>query len=355
MSKAYCLKIPKKLGEKAIQLIKSLNLLNPDLKIAKEEYKLLIPLIREPSNAVMTRIKQDIDPVELSTSNFQLKRKKTQTLSAVLKEIIPSPLLLSLPKSYDITGQVIIIEVPSDINEYEKQLGEGLIKIYPNIKTVLSKQSAISGESRLRKYKIIAGSGETETVHKENGCLYHIDPVKAYFSPRLAFEHNRISNNVKDGENVIDMFAGVGPFAIQIAKRHKDVKVYAIDLNPDAFQFLEKNIKTNKVKSKVVPILGDAREIIERDLIGTADRIIMNLPKDSIKFIDTACTGIKSSGGIIHYYEFAGGNELFKRAKERLRNAVLKNGRQIKGIVTCRKVRATAPHEWQIVLDAFIH
>lgn len=43
-----------------------------------------------------------------------------------------------------------------------------------------------------------------------------------------------------------DMFAGVGPFAIPAAKQIK-CKVYANDLNPRSFHYLQQNMKLNKV------------------------------------------------------------------------------------------------------------
>ena len=354
MLKADCLKIQKEFGVKSIHLLKDLNLLNSNLKIRRETDWLLIPLTKKPNKENKTRILETISLAELSTSDFNIRKNKTQTIDKLLEKSIPSHLLVSLPKSFDIIGQVIITEIPPNLNEYERQIGESFLQVYPNTKTVLSKQSAISGLSRLRKYKAIAGTGETETIHKENGCLFSVDPLKAYFSPRLAYEHDRISKNVKDGEKIIDMFSGVGSFAIQIAKKHKNVKIYAIDLNPNAIQFLNKNVQMNKVSSKVIAIIGNAREIIEKYLTGIADRVIMNLPKKSIQFIDVACSGIKSSGGIIHYYEFANEDELFDIAKARLRTAIVKNQRQIEGTIAYRKVKEIAPYEWHIALDAFI-
>ena len=86
----------------------------------------------------------------------------------------------------------------------------------------------------MRDYELIGGSGNTETVHREYGCVYNLDISKVYFSPRLSYEHYRVASQVQEEEIVIDMFAGVGPFSILIAKNHEHVKVYAIDLNPEA-------------------------------------------------------------------------------------------------------------------------
>ena len=41
-------------------------------------------------------------------------------------------------------------------------------------------------------------------------------------------------------------FAGVGPFAIEIAKSHPRASVLAIELNPSAYGYMLKNIRLNK-------------------------------------------------------------------------------------------------------------
>ena len=99
-------------------------------------------------------------------------------------------------------------------------------------------------------------------------------------------------------------FAGVGPFSVLIAKKNPEVRVYAVDINPDAVELLKVNARVNRVENRVFPILGDARQITATKLKGSADRVIMNLPETAIEFVDAACQAIKPQGGIIHFYAF---------------------------------------------------
>jgi tRNA (guanine37-N1)-methyltransferase len=151
------------------------------------------------------------------------------------------------------------------------------------------------------------------------------------------------------------MFAGVGPFSILIAKTHENVKVYAIDVNPYAIKFLQKNIRLNRVEGKINPILGDAKKVVEERLSGTADRVVMNLPEKAIEFVDVACKAIKPAGGIIHFYTFISGSDSLENIKLKFTDAVEKCGRKVDKILFSRFVRETAPYEWQAVLDAKIH
>jgi tRNA (guanine37-N1)-methyltransferase len=150
------------------------------------------------------------------------------------------------------------------------------------------------------------------------------------------------------------MFAGVGPFAIQIAKQHERVRVYAVDVNPGAIELLNKNVAANRVMAKVTPICGDVRQVARERLTGVADRVVMNLPEKAIEYVDVACEAIKSTGGIMHYYEFTDAPDPKIAAEIRLIEAVEKANREVDKILTSKTVRAIAPYVMQVAVDAKI-
>jgi tRNA (guanine37-N1)-methyltransferase len=182
-----------------------------------------------------------------------------------------------------------------------------------------------------------------------------VDVTRAYFSPRLSTEHSRVASSVENGETVIDLFAGVGPFAILAAKTHENVRVYAIDVNPQAVEFLKKNVALNRVDDKVFPILADARKIVEQRLSGIADRVIMNLPEKAIEYVDVACKAVKPVGGVVHFCSFINSSAPLENVKLSFAEAVEKCGRRVEKILFSRLVRETAPYKWQAALDARIH
>jgi len=352
--KAPCLKVPKTYGEKAIILLRELNLHNKELKIQQAEDYLHIPLIREPLPIEIEKITKNLPKFEISVHEFSVRTKRPLKLVDVLEDKLAPHLLASLPHAIDFVGNVAIIEVPPELELYKTILGEAILKVHKRVRTVLAKSGAVGGVFRVREFEVISGTGETETVHKEHGCVYYVDLNKAYFSPRLSHEHDRVASQVKEGETVVDMFAGVGPFSVLIAKRHDKVQVYAIDVNPDAIRFLEKNIKVNHVSEKVKSVLGDARKVIKERLFGVADRVIMNLPEKAIEYVDAACEAIKPEGGVIHFYDFTSAPDLLETAKVRLVEAVKQTNRSVKKVLLTRRVRETAPYEWQVVVDAEI-
>ena len=349
--KAYCLKVPKSSGEKAIKTAAKLDLLDRSLRISRDENSLFIPLRGTPSQEQAAEIKKEIFQFEVLTKVFHRREKPMKSILNILEDKLPSHLLAILPRSIDFIGDVVILDVPQELKDYKRLIGEAVLQVFKRVKSVLAKSGAVKGIYRIREYEVIAGSENTETVHKEYGCKYYLDPRKVYFSPRLSHEHYRIASQVREGETVIDMFAGVGPFSILIAKTHNNVRVYAIDINPDAIKYLRRNIDANNVHGKVIPILGEAREVIQSELRGIADRIIMNLPEKALEYIDVACVAIKPSGGIIHYYEFAEGERPTEKAKKRATRAINKIGRTVEAVLSERKVKEVAPFKWQVSID----
>lgn len=349
-----CLKVPKILGEKAIVLLSKLDLLNRELKVQQAGDHLFVPLVREPLPADVKELKRSLPDFEVSVHKFPRRTKRPLNLVDLLEDKLPPHLLASLPHAMDFVGDIAVIEIPPELEAYKKAVGEAILKAHKRAHTVLAKSGAVEGMYRLREFETIAGTGKTETIHREHGCVYHVDLAKAYFSPRLSHEHDRVASQVKDGETVIDMFAGVGPFSILIAKRHENVQLYAIDVNPDAMQYLKRNINMNHVGNRVTPILGDTRQIVKKRLAETADRVIMNLPERAIEYVDVACEAIKPRGGVVHYYEFASTPEPLEAAKVRLIEAIKRTSRNVKKILSARLVRATAPYTFQVSVDAEI-
>ena len=353
MPEATCLKVPKNLGEQAIHLVGKVNFLNRKLKIQQVDNYLCIPLTNEPLPTILKKF-ENLPEFEISIHNFPERKKRHFTPLDFLADKLPSNLLASVPRAIDFIGDIAIVEIPPQLVNYKKTIGEAILKAHKQTSTVLAKSSAVEGVYRIRDFEVIAGEKKTATVYREYGCMYHVDVAKAYFSPRLSTEHNRVASQVKDGETVVDLFAGVGPFAIPIAKKHENVRVYAVDVNPDAIALLKRNIAVNRAEKQVVPLFGDARQVVREQLSGKADRVIMNLPETALEFVAVACEALKPDGGIIHYYGFVKASNPLETAKVRLSEAVSQNNRQIKNFLLAKTVREVAPYTWQVVVDAQI-
>jgi len=143
------------------------------------------------------------------------------------------------------------------------------------------------------------------------------------------------------------MFAGIGYFSIFISNYCNPKKVYAIDINPKAIEYLRKNVWLNNVEDKIEILQGDCRKF-SKFLENTADRIIMGYLFDTEKFLPSALR-IAKNICVIHFHKTVKTDEI-KKLKEKIMEIGRKNKYKIK-ILRTKKVKSYAPKIWHVVFD----
>lgn len=348
MRRCLAVKARRRLGEPVRRLLADRGAIDRSLSIEASDEHLYIPLSRPLGSEEVEELRR-VDPeVQVVEREFRESPRRPRSLVEALNGVLEPSLLAALPRSFDIIGDIAIIELPPELEPYAGVVAEALMKVHSNVKAVYSKAGSIEGEYRLRPLRHVGGEPRAVTLHREYGCSFKVDVASVYFSPRLSTERQRVARQVEDGEVVVDMFAGVGPFAIQIARRRR-VKVYAIDVNPRAYELLVENIRLNRVEGLVEPIHGDASEVVRSRLRGVATRVIMNHPSQAREFIASACEALREGGGVVHYYTFASSVD---EAEGELLDGVERAGRRVVEVTYSGPVREVAPRRWQMVVDA---
>lgn len=271
-------------------------------------------------------------------------------LKAVLATVLAPDEAAQVYSAFDQIGDIIIIKVPDDLAEKKKVIAEAILANVKTAKAVFAQASAVRGDFRVRDLEHLTGDNRTVTEYKEHGCRFQVDVAKAYFSPRLSTERQRIAGLVSDDETIVNMFAGVGTYSIIAAKANRTCKVYSIDSNPVANDLCIQNVKLNKVADRVFPICADATQAITAQLAGVADRVLMPLPERAKEFVGPAVAALKERG-VIHYFTHVKADAK-KGAKEvgtqDAANAFA--GRDYE-ILETTVVREVGPRIYQIVAD----
>jgi tRNA (guanine37-N1)-methyltransferase len=275
----------------------------------------------------------------------------TRMLKKALENILSDKDNADLVSAFDQIGDIIIVRIPDSLISKKKIIGKTLLEQVKTAKSIFYQSSPVEGDFRTRNLQLIAGDKKTETEYKENGCRFIIDVEKAFFSPRLSTERERISNLVNDGDVVINMFGGVGMFSILAAKK-KQCIVYNIDINPTASKLCEENIKLNKLKGDVISLNGDSIKIINEQLQNKADRVLMLLPERSDEFLDTAILSLKKNG-FIHYYSHIHAEKKQDAPKLSEEHFLSINKTRAK-IISSKNVRPIGPRFYQTVVDVKI-
>ena len=322
--RSNCVKVPKKDGEATRRTLAEAEVIDFRLKIRSDEESVFIPVIPDISKEILSKINASL---QLHQCDFE-ENERTRSVEDIL----------GFSPSFEVIGDIAVVA-----EEYDVKVGEAIMEVHKNVKVVLVPTTPVTGEFRVRHYRVLCGEDRTTTVYREHGYVYEMDLDKVYFSPRLSTERKRVTDQVSEMELVLDMFAGVGPFAIPVSKRA--MYTIAVDKNPDAIFYLKKNAELNKA-TKIEAACGDAREI---QIAQPPDRIIMNLPHTAHEFLDVAFRLI-NTGGIIHYYDIRPETEIFDAVVKMVRQKAAESGCLI-DIVNKRIVRSYSPHEYNIVLD----
>ncbi len=330
-------KVPVSEASETIPRLMRLDVVNRNAKISKGEGCRLVPILQDKEDEVR---KMGFELIEGSAHS----RDRTPPQERILSDLsdLPKDVLDSLPMRWEYVGNIVIIRLEDSAEPYKKRIGE----VYAdelNMSTVCVDRKGVSGEFRRPSMEIIYGKN-TESVRLENGILYDFDVTKVMFASGNVDERERMKMLDCTGETVVDMFAGIGYFTLPIAKYANPEKVIACEKNPDSFEFLVKNIELNEVKDKVIPVLGDNRDLDYGK--GFADRILMGYVQTTSDFIPKALEMIKH-GGIIHYHDTFYIHEYERKIRE-IFDGYVPDGYEIEGI---REVKSFAPSVSHYVAD----
>jgi tRNA (guanine37-N1)-methyltransferase len=320
------IKVARSHGEKFRKALVELGAFDRDHKILSDESHVYLPVLQidDPLEERLGRIAQ-FERVEISFEE---------------EERIPGlEELLGFRPSFEVVGDIALVE-----DSEAERVAYALMSTSKSIKTVIAPISDVEGEFRTRRFRHVAGEIRTVTTHKEHGLRYRVDLEGAYFTPRLGTERLRVAGQVKTADVVLDMFAGVGPFALLMAKN--GAKVIAMDKNPVAVKYLFENVRLNKVENTEI-IEGDA-SLLALAYENLADHIVMNLPHSASQFLKQAILAAKS-GGIVHYYCIAPEEDLYKD-EELIRKTATENGATVE-VLYKGTVRSYAPHRHNVVID----
>jgi tRNA wybutosine-synthesizing protein 2 len=277
---------------------------------------------------------------------FEMNAIPFQEIKNSLSEIIPSNLIDNLPNKWEKIGDVLIIVIPKELENYKLIISEKYAEIL-DCKSVLQDIGGISGELRVPKVKFIYGDKNTTTVHMENGIRYKFDPQKVMFSSGNMDERIRMSSISNVSETVVDLFAGIGYFTLPIAFYSKPKLIYACEKNRIAYDYLCENVVLNNVVEKVHTLFGDNRIVAPKNI---ADRVIMGYIGDTSKFLKTALLCLKNCKGILHFHDKYPEKNVSDSPLKEIQEIADEYDRSAK-LINSKKVKSYAPGIGHFVFD----
>jgi len=248
----------------------------------------------------------------------------------------------AVPGSWAVIGTVLVADF--DGCPRPGEVGEALLELHGEADTVLDR-GPVTGRTRSPTVTVVAGAGDTETVHTEYGTRYALDLAETMFSPGNKAERARMGDVTGPDERVFDMFAGVGYFALPMARA--GAEVVAAELDPGTYQYLVENAVLNDVTDRFRAVRADCRDV-ELDAV---DRVVMG-HYDAYERLRAGVAALRP-GGTMHLHEATPEAELPDRPAERLRAAAAEADREAE-VVAVREVKSYAEGVQHVVVDAII-
>ena len=244
------------------------------------------------------------------------------------------------PPPFSVVGDVALVRFGDVDEERKRAVAQALDELH-GVRVVLE-QFGVQGEKRVPETCHLAGERDAETVHRENGFEFVLDPSRVMFSVGNAAERVRVHDAVSSEERVFDMFAGIGYFAVPAAVG--GAEVVAAEVRETSHDYLVENARRNGVAERL-----DARHTDCRDIDVTADRVIMgHFDATDEMYLDHAF-GCVRDGGVVHVHD-----AVHEESKEETASAVEQAARRrgYDAETTVRRVKGVAEGVAHVVVDA---
>ncbi|WP_135821774.1 class I SAM-dependent methyltransferase [Halostella litorea] len=321
--------VEKPRAEVAIESFRAEGVYDDARKVRSYGDAVALPVTAPPEETDVREVVRQVDPEPRAPDLETLLRERGWTDDELARA----------PGSWAVVGSVILVKF--DDCPREGEVGEALLELHGAADTVVASEG-VAGERREPSVRVVAGDGDTETVHTEHGTRYALDLAEVMFSPGNKAERARMGDVVDADERVFDMFAGIGYFTLPMARA--GAQVTAAEINPTAFRYLTENAVLNEVQDRVSPYRADCR-----DVEVTADRVVMGY-YDAHEYLDAALAALEP-GGVVHMHEACPEDLLWDRPVSRIEAAADERGRTVE-VLDRRRVKSHSEGVAHVVVDA---
>ncbi len=329
--------VPAEEAQNALERLLATGVVDQRRGVAQKGDRVLIPVERAPSEL------EDQWTLETATLGPNPRRPPLDRIREALTTELAAGLLDLLPRGWSELGDVVVLRLPEELLAHAEAIGAAFGEVL-GVRSVISLEES-RGELREPVTHHLWGDVDTETVHRENGIAYHLDPARVMFSPGNHHERHRLAETITPGEHVVDLFAGIGYFALPLARA--GARVTACEKNPVAAGFLERSAEANGLADRIEVLVGDCRE---RAPEGSADRVHMGYFPATWRYLDCALRALRADGGMLHYHTEVKEPDAIQKAKEEL-VANLPSSAPQPRTVGARRVKTTGPGAVHVVLD----
>ena len=359
MAIKLCLIVPLSNGEDARQVLIGLHALDRKHAPKRIGNELALPILDGVDLDNITfgyrleRIEVDEAPPSINPH--------TRLLNAILPMLnTKQELIQSIPTKWERLDDLILF--PKDA--FQGQEWASILRKQPGFFTLVAEalnanrigrqQPIADDQMRTSQVEMLLGENGWVEV-KDNGLIYGFDATKVMYSSGNVTERHRMATMRAEDEIVIDAYAGIGYYTMQLLVHAKVEHVHACEINPNSIKALEWSAKENQVQSRLTLHQGDNQTTLKK-LEGLADRILLGYLPSSEETWELAVRALKETGGTLHIHMNVEEERIESWCKETVLQCLqyAKDAGRDWDIVSqhLEKVKWYAPRIRHVVLDA---
>lgn len=303
-----CVSVPTDQAQEALSQLADHGLRDARYRVQREGERVLIP-VEDPERAC--RIVESGRLVETQLEHDP-RRPPIDIVRDRLADALSADELAALPEGWAELGDVLVLRLPDELRPHAETVARAYGETL-DVASVIHLEGS-TGAWREPDAELLWGEEDTETTVREHGVVYHLNPREVMFSPGNQTERHRLRSEIETGETVVDLFAGIGYFALPLALA--GAEVIACEANPAAGDYLRRNAEANDVADRIQFRQGDCRQQAPADV---ADRVHMGYFPGTEAFLPTAVDALQPEGGWIHYHDAVPREEPLATAEARVR------------------------------------
>ncbi|CAI8367488.1 MAG: Uncharacterised protein [Candidatus Poseidoniaceae archaeon] len=300
-----CLLVPLTSGEAVRQILLDQELLDRAFTPRRIKGELALP-VHEGLLPNMIDVQHRLELMEVEPAPPAMDPHSRMYNAIASLSGVNEALLQSIPKKWERLDDLILF--PKDAFQ---QLGwESIVHQHQDFFSIVAQ--ALSAKRIGRQHPIANDqmrSSQVELLYgksgwvevKDNGLVYGFDATKVMYSSGNVTERHRMTTLQAEGDIVIDAYAGIGYYTMQLLVHAKVDHVHACEINPNSIHALEWSAKKNHVQSRLTVHPGD-NQVTLRELKGTADRVLLGYLPSSEASWEPAIQSLKETGGTLHIH-----------------------------------------------------
>ncbi len=218
------------------------------LGLYREHTKQVIPFLDCFIHDKLTN--QVLRTIEMLLNKYRIPAYDIDTNQGIVKHVL-------IRKSFDRNDLMVVFVTQGNLLPNAKKISQELIKKHSEVKTTV--------QNIHRKKTHLVLLNEEKVIYGPGYIIDKIDDLSFKLSPQSFYQINPMQmfklyqkaievSNVSEKDIVLDAYSGIGTLSLLLSKKAK--KVYAIEVNEDAYKDAVQNKVYNKIQN-IEFVLGD--------------------------------------------------------------------------------------------------